>query len=311
MEFCGAVRSLGFEGNIRALWIDLGAERLGYLGLAQFAPDSARLLEAFRSKLEARFKTAEAAWSAGLAVRGQVRLSPDDFIQACNALDWDIDPQEIFNLLNSDQWGSDFLTLRDIEWLGLPKQEMEKEAKECGDERAIGPKKFADFQRQLQRRNGNVVRAWRKHFDPSGQGHVSQQKFYRVVRHLGFEGSIPQLWKSINQNGYVSLDEMDPEAAKDLRHFRDLLENNFGSLDGAWRFGLDPSGRGLLSPLEFAKACRALGFHRDPDKLFQHLSLEDNRGLSIAALEWLGLARDKVTSSKLSRSSSRNWSQWL
>merc|ERR1711907_433187 len=121
-------------------------------------------------------------------------------------------------------------------------------------------------------------------------GRVARHCFYSVVRSVGFEGSVKALWNELSRDGWISLDELDPEAAKDLRHFRALLEDSFQTLEDAWYQGLDKTGLGHLSLNAFSEACMELGYHRDSQRLFKHFCPINNRNgrIRMESLAWLG-----------------------
>lgn len=313
MQFCKTARLLGYEGPIRALWEDLDADDGGWISLDEVAPGAFAELKKFLDFLSMHYGTCDAAWHKCFAKNGQVLLSEDAFMSAVKEhlepLGFNGSAKTVFRYLDSDPGGGGHMTIDDVHWLGLPrKSSSPSRRRESSPE--LASKKAKDFLEQLRYLYGGTVPAWRTLLDPTSQGRIGRHRFYSVVRATGFEGSVKALWNELSRNGWISLDELDPEAAKDLRHFRSLLEDNFPTLEAAWHHGLDKSGLGHLSPNAFAEACRDLGYHRDPQRLFKHFSTVESRNgrIRMESIAWLGLPRE--TAKGLVKPLG-TWHQWL
>lgn len=316
MQFCATVRSLGFEGPIRALWEDLDADDGGWITLDEVAPGAFAELKNLKDVLAAHYGTCDAAWHKCFAKNGQVLLSEEAFRiaakQHLEPLGWTGDAKTVYRYLDSDIHGVGHMTIDDLHWLGLPRESsgLSSPSQRRENSPDFAPKKGKDFLELLRSVYGGTVPAWRSLFDPTGQGRLARHNFYSVARATGFEGSVKALWNELSRDGWVSFDELDPEAAKDLRHFRALLESNFQTLEEAWQQGLDKSGLGHLSLSAFSEACRELGYHRDPQRLFRHFSTLENRNgrMHMESLAWLGLPRDSL---KGLVKPVGTWRQWL
>jgi hypothetical protein len=316
MQFCATVRSLGYEGPIRALWEDLDADDGGWISLDEVAPGAFAELKNFKDFLAAHYRTSDAAWHKCFAKNGQVLLSQEAFVSAAKQhlepLGWTGDAKTVYRYLDSDIHGVGHMTVEDLHWLGLPRESSGASSPSQRRENSPDPakKKAKDFLELLRYLYGGTVPAWRTHFDPTGQGRLSRHNFYSKAHATGFEGSVKALWNELSRDGWVSFDELDPEAAKDLRHFRALLEDNFQTLDEAWHQGLDRSGLGHLSLNAFSEACREMGYHRDPQRLFKHFQTYENRTgrMHMESLAWLGLPRESV---KGLTKPLGTWRQWL
>lgn len=316
MQFCKTVRSLGYEGRINALWNDLDKDDGGWISLDEVAPGAFAELKNFKDVLAMHFGTCDAAWRKCFAQNGQVLLSEEAFVNAAKQhlepLGWNGNAKTIYRYLDSDIHGVGHMTLEDLHWLGLPRDSTRSHSPSQQRENSpdFAPKKAKDFLDLLRQWYGGTVPAWRTLIDPTGQGRVARHCFYSVVRSTGFEGSVKALWNELSRNGWVSLDELDPEAAKDLRHFRTLLEDQFQTLEAAWHEGLDKSNLGHLSLNDFSEACEDLGYHRDPQRLFKHFCTAERRNgrLQMEALAWLGLPRENA---KGLVKPLGTWRQWL
>jgi len=132
------------------------------------------------------------------------------------------------------------------------------------------------------RKCGCIMGAWRNVLDADHNGKITYGEFCKGARQLGYAGSIKQLWMSldVDNNGYISLHELDPKVHTMVVHFLALLSEKYGTLDRAWRkgFGKDPHGACDLQELE--KVCQVLDYtEADPKVLFNSLQPIPGRGL--------------------------------
>ena len=57
--------------------------------------------------------------------------------------------------------------------------------------------------------------------DLDGSGKLSENEFMKALRDLGlFFGSLPDLWKELQEDGFISFDRFSPDDAKELNAFR-------------------------------------------------------------------------------------------
>jgi len=125
-EFGGKIRSLGYVGSIRDLWKELvpkGSE----MSLMDLDPTTATKLEAFRLWVRDMFETAEDAMQS-FAERGQKAIPEKSFSKKVKALGWltspeyrkgKVYPRIIHRWLDSEPTPTGFITVTDLEWLGL------------------------------------------------------------------------------------------------------------------------------------------------------------------------------------------------
>jgi len=182
---------------------------------------------------------------------------------------------------------------------GLKRRLEIQKAKDEAKSKTLGAKSKTGFPALLKRKFGNTVRGWRLGLDVDGSGKLSYMEFCTACRALGYEGSIKRLWTELDEDGtgWVSLDELDPNAAQELGEFRGLLEERYGTVEAAWRQGLDTDRSGSLNLREFKAACRDLGFSGDAKRVFQYLDLDicGVGSITMDELEWLGLPHVEVT----------------
>merc|ERR1719502_2620083 len=79
----------------------------------------------------------------------------------------------------------------------------------------IGAHNFEEFKGVLQRKYGNLLRAWTMGLDSDGSGKLSFVEFCNSARAKGFAGNLKALWKEMDSDGegFVSMHEFAPEVA--------------------------------------------------------------------------------------------------
>jgi Ca2+-binding EF-hand superfamily protein len=116
-EFGGNVRTLGFDGSIRALWAEL-TQNKQTMTLKELCASSAVRLERFKVWMRGRFETAEDAWNS-ISRPGQKFVTEKRFCEGVKLLGWRESPRAIHRWLDSAPARTGFVTVRDLEWLGL------------------------------------------------------------------------------------------------------------------------------------------------------------------------------------------------
>eukprot|EP00397_Hematodinium_sp_SG-2012_P047363 GEMP01053838.1.p1 GENE.GEMP01053838.1~~GEMP01053838.1.p1 ORF type:complete len:329 (+),score=68.53 GEMP01053838.1:210-1196(+) len=165
------------------------------------------------------------------------------------------------------------------------------------------------FNKLLRRRYGNVVRAWRLALVEKYDGTLSFMHFCYRARQLGLEGNLRTTWKMLqhavptdenpacgNNNNSdpmsrgITLDALDPLGAADLGKFREFLQADFRTLEGAW--ALWQTDRGLrVGMCGFEAPLIQLGFSKAlARRLFSYLESDTRpNNVTIAEIAWLGL----------------------
>lgn len=168
MEFCTAVRGMGYEGAIKKLWQELDEDQTGWVSLDEIAPQAAEELGEFKEMLETKFGTIERAWNEGLDIDRSGGLTTEEFGDVCKGLGYHGNARRLFQYLDLDVHGTGRITKDELEWLGLPhdpnivnrRLELEKE-RLAAKAKTLGAKSLDGFKKLLRRRYGNVVRGWR------------------------------------------------------------------------------------------------------------------------------------------------------
>lgn len=131
------------------------------------------------------------------------------------------------------------------------------------------------FRKRLLQRYKSTVGAW-KHIDPQSHGRLSFFDFCRACRHLGCDGEARVLWEALDSNsdGFITLEEVDPNLAVLLEQFCQQLVHRCGTADGAWKEHFNKQGFGRCPPERFFKACERLGFRGDVGSVYNALDVD-------------------------------------
>lgn len=156
-------------------------------------------------------------------------------------------------------------------------RELHKQSQD--DEDKIGAQGVEGFLKMLKQRYGSVAAAWRVGLDRDGNGKVSFGELLQSCRELGFSGNVRKLWMDldVDKGGFISLHELDPEAAQDLEDFKIICYEQFGNTLGAWQQGINPENAPAVSEKQFAARCKEIGFQGDGKRLFKLLRTDRGR----------------------------------
>mmetsp|Transcript_44118 Transcript_44118/g.93947 ORF Transcript_44118/g.93947 Transcript_44118/m.93947 type:complete len:204 (-) Transcript_44118:76-687(-) len=126
------------------------------------------------------------------------------------------------------------------------------------------------FRQALVSRYRTIAGAWRE-LDPGLHGRISFFDFCRACREMGYERETKQLWTALdrNEDGFVSLEELDAGAAKLLGEFSEAVVKAHGSAEAAWLEHFpNLKGFGRCTADAFSKACRDLEYSGPPDAVY-------------------------------------------
>jgi len=274
-------------------------------------------MESFTECLIAKHGSIARAWRDGLDKKKSGQISKEQFVEAMKAMEFQASAEKVFEYLDADHSGFisldeideeavEIIKSGDLE-LGLDikvtvdmtsmtfderqafanrrnqaigKQqkknvEEEERRKKAADARATN---LVDLKKQLKVIYGNLYRAWKVALDLDGSGKLSENEFMKALRDLGlFFGSLPDLWKELQEDGFISFDRFSPDDAKELNAFRECLLAKYPSIARAWRFGLDKTKTNRLGKEEFVAAMGELGFAGNAARVYALLD-NDNSG---------------------------------
>mmetsp|Transcript_102339 Transcript_102339/g.328169 ORF Transcript_102339/g.328169 Transcript_102339/m.328169 type:complete len:870 (+) Transcript_102339:93-2702(+) len=156
-------------------------------------------------------------------------------------------------------------------WEASHRDEFKKACRADVKEHQIDtPEQFEDL---CLRKFGSMAAAWRTCLDADGNGKLTFGEFCKGLRRLGFAGEFKELWKhyDCDKNGHISLMELDKPAHERINSFLTLLNEKYGDLDTAWKFGFGKDTHGSLDRAELREACKALAYPHNTDQLFVDL----------------------------------------
>lgn len=147
---------------------------------------------------------------------------------------------------------------------------------------------YEAFRKTCRERFSSIIRAWRLLLDPDGVGRVSYLSFCQKARSIGFK-DVNRLWAiiDIDHSGFLTMDEWDRVAFRNLYEFRDICMKQFGNMVTAFDFGMDTNGSGTCDSEELQQFCKDYGFSGNVRILFAALDLEMKNFVTRDNLEFL------------------------
>jgi Ca2+-binding EF-hand superfamily protein len=305
-EFFGAARALGYSGNLKDLWAELDEDGSGFIALRELDPESHEYLTTFRALLNAKFGNTLQAWLKYLDKDKNGRLDLAEFTERLQGLGFQLSAKKLFNLLMKDAYkpylslpdvdplayealergdlemltvskdhGADGTTTSSRRQLQVAKQTIEENKRKHTEDlkKNIGAKTVGSFIAHLKLRFGHVPRAWRCHLDADGNGRLSRNEFFQAARATNYVGNLKTLWDQLDadQSGFITLNELDPEAHTLIEDFFGLMRRKFGHTLRAWGECFDREGNGQCDKLQFLSRCEEIGYQHDAEKLWDYL----------------------------------------
>jgi hypothetical protein len=315
VQFIMAIDDIGgYTGSVKQLWAEI-SQGLTYVTLQELDPVSYKLLEVFQNSVASRFSSLRGFWKA-LDADCVERLDEATFTAQCSSLGIDLTPKQLSriwklllpanlegrHLVNENDLKALLLTLPKVErtaaWGATP-QVSPVEVADTGDDSqaanvsqpptpanglpSISPQ---DFRRLLKRQCGSVYAGWVKCLDIAEAGRVPVGEFGNRVRDIGVAGNVRALFDAIDlqQKGFLTLEDLDPNLAKAVSSFASLLQEKYGSVGAAWQKAFnvnsqmkEGSGRGVVGIEEFTRGCAAIGYEGNVEYLFNSIRPEPGR----------------------------------
>jgi len=297
-EWCKALRVLGYNGDLKALWKKYDSEQKGYIALKDLSPEEDAVVKDLLQLLGDTFGHIDDAWKLGFKKDPLGAITEQVLTEACKKLNYPHDPQKLFRCLQSAP-GRQLITIWDLDPLCTRKKSRGEvayftEPKEIGEiERraefalhetstttmmsgmtSLGPgvSPLHPLRQALRKRHGSTVIAWREALDLKLAGTACWGRFVLCLEDCAFSGNIKGLWQELSgKRECITFKDLDQDAARMLTSFREQLLEKFGCITEAWAKGLNSGGVGRVGEKDFIEALQTSDVScKNPSKLFQY-----------------------------------------
>lgn len=207
-EFCKACRAMGFQGNMKALWISLDDDDTGFVELRELDPEAVQLFDEFTQILRIFFVDLDTAWYSTLDLDGSGKCDVGEFQLACQELGFKKEKASSLLFRYLDTPGQGLVSIKEMKVLGLPRAASKDEALQFA--RDSGAKAILEFEIHLKTMfKAPLVHAWRRGFCSGPcEEHLLQQlnaeEFCGILRRLNFRGNFQALWFQLLEGGLGS-----------------------------------------------------------------------------------------------------------
>ena len=291
-EFSKGLRELGYKGDVFNLFSVLDDDDSNELTLDEVDMKQATIWRNFRVFVAGRFKSEEdfvqrvADAAEGIKHREpKDRLSREDFCLGMRKCGWNwgvADLNWIFDAMHDQRENA--LKIDNMRWMSieLTRRQKKQEAKarsrkwqalrsRQGASPQLKHRHFAKFKAFLQKRYGNLIRAWRQALSQTDSMVLSKLHFLKAAARLGFAKESKELWKALDKDdsGQASIDELDPRNAEILAQFKVWVTQRFGGVRAAFE-AIDSDSTRFITSAEFSAAMTKFEFTKPSKQLFSH-----------------------------------------
>mmetsp|Transcript_39865 Transcript_39865/g.72609 ORF Transcript_39865/g.72609 Transcript_39865/m.72609 type:complete len:763 (-) Transcript_39865:54-2342(-) len=277
-ELFKAIAAIGFPCDVRSLWQAFDKDDSGTISIEELHPKGAEILAHFHKFVQDNFGSACAAFRA-FDKTHKKKLRLPEFLAAVKGHGFHLPAKNLFHGL--DTHGHKVIIEDDFIFLDnwKPPAFLVADANYGSAD---------EVKRLLLRTYKNFLKAWRHCLDVDSSNRCSWKEFEAACKKIGFIGDIPGAWRALDDDlsGFITLHEIDSDAAETLFAFKRWAEEEFGSVRTA--FGVfDTDGSNEVSYREFRRACRAYGLNADVHTLFHALDVEKSGTLSVDEVSFL------------------------
>eukprot|EP00747_Dinoflagellata_sp_TGD_P165627 gnl/TRDRNA2_/TRDRNA2_187163_c0_seq1.p1 gnl/TRDRNA2_/TRDRNA2_187163_c0~~gnl/TRDRNA2_/TRDRNA2_187163_c0_seq1.p1 ORF type:complete len:456 (+),score=80.00 gnl/TRDRNA2_/TRDRNA2_187163_c0_seq1:96-1463(+) len=169
-----------------------------------------------------------------------------------------------------------------------------------------------EFCEVLKAKYGSVARAWRVALDADSSGLLDFREFVAAMKDVGYQGNLRSLWYNldIDQSGYVSLYELDKDAAKAYDKFRVRCTRKYKTIANCWDKLLDDDHSGTVALGEFVSAAVAELEYSEAEarQLFDLLRVRPgSRFITLSDISFLQEWEDRKKDMLVSRQLGSSW----
>ena len=137
---------------------------------------------------------------------------------------------------------------------------------------------MAEFRHTMNKKYGNMVRAWRMIMDPEGRMYCSRHDLLKVCTKIGFKADRKALWRALSAENPVAttIDMLDPAGAEMLANFQLWFQSRYGDHTGFLK-ACDPKGTRQVHLEHFKVFLKENGMdmtNREYSRLFHFLDLQ-------------------------------------
>lgn len=277
-RFLKACASLGWHGDLKLLWQAFDKDDSGFASLDEWDPKSATVLARFKEFVDTKFGNSKAAFKA-IATPGASKVSQQDFIDGLVKHGFQYPARQLFHGL--DRGGNKTISESDLHFLDRWRPLEFLLAKP-------NPEAKQQFKDLCLFRCKSFLKAWRHLLDRDSTNRCNWWEFQSACKKLAFPGDVSGAWRALDEDlsGYITLNELDPEASRTLLEFRRWALHEFGSVKSAFQV-FDIDGSGELSFREFRRACRIYGYEGSTRELFFAFDTSNEGSLSLNEVSFL------------------------
>lgn len=278
-EFLKAcTRINGWQGNAKLVWKALDRDDSGLVSIDELDPQCAEILARFQAWSTQHFGSASATFKA-IDVLGSGKIAQVEFVERLKTLGFAYPAKSLFHGL--DRGGKKALMEENLlfldRWKPLPFLVAEPNEEALDEVRTL-----------LLGRYKSWFAAWRRLLDKDSVNRAGWFEWVGACKKVGFDGDVAGAWRAADADcsGYISIEELDPDAAEILFEFKRWADAEFGGVRSAFTsFDVDNSKQ--IDFREFRSTCRLFGFEGCIPKLFELLDVKRDGTLTLQEVVFL------------------------
>mmetsp|Transcript_45972 Transcript_45972/g.82781 ORF Transcript_45972/g.82781 Transcript_45972/m.82781 type:complete len:1206 (+) Transcript_45972:75-3692(+) len=291
VQFCNAMRCLGYAGNIKKCFHDLDKDDKGHLLLEDLDAESADIIKSFRKLLLKKYGSYIKAWAA-LDYNKSNSLDVDELVTVCKYIGYKHDAKTLFRCLVEFP-GKQSISMGDLDPAAMrayyrgdleamSPQEKGAAARKKKEEEMLMARKsmmgaddLNSLKMELMRKFRTMTAGWRFGLDIECNGKLSYVDFAKACRGMGFIGNIKGCWKELDDDdsGLITFNELDPDWYDKISSFSEKLLDKYTSYESAWK-KIDADKSRAISAEEFVEVCADIGYEgtkKECRQLFKQL----------------------------------------